>query len=123
MTFNRYMLEPCGINQKSFYGKAYYTHDKDTGDKTLYSYHTKICTYNVWDKTLTIHWGGWSATTARHMVSFLNMLFGEDFTFTDSYKNFKALMMSEGVHTVEWTKLPELRYVGNTVTFYNVLVH
>lgn len=43
MSIERYELNPTD-SRKSFYGKCYVEEDTDTGDKTLYSYHTKIIT-------------------------------------------------------------------------------
>ena len=54
-------------NQKSYYGKAK-VHINDNM-YTLYSYDTRICT--VANGKLYRHWGGYTATTMRHIKSFL----------------------------------------------------
>lgn len=65
-----YELTPVN-NQKSFYGKAKILID-DEGNKTLYSYNTKILTITKDGKILK-HWSGWSATTGKHIFAFCGM--------------------------------------------------
>lgn len=72
MQFSVSELTP--LRQKSFYGKAQMIRE---GNKTrLKSYNTIVAEYN--HKTNTVEVFGWySATTARHINSFLNY-FGFD---------------------------------------------
>lgn len=66
----RYELIP-NDSHKSFYGKAYVQVD-DAGRETLYSYSTAIIARDV-DGSLTRIWGGWSATTGRHIRAFCGL--------------------------------------------------
>lgn len=73
-----YNLQPKG-RQKSFYGKAIVvvTNDKYENTHRLYSYDTQVACLDLSDKTLKI-FGWYSATTAKHIHSFLLEVFGED---------------------------------------------
>lgn len=73
-----YNLQPKG-HQKSFYGKAIVvvTNDKYENTHRLYSYATQVACLDLSDKTLKI-FGWYSATTAKHIHSFLLEVFGED---------------------------------------------
>lgn len=53
---------------KSFYGKAI-VWSFDDGTDVLRSYDTYVITKKP-DGTLVRHWGGWSATTGRHVAAF-----------------------------------------------------
>ena len=55
-------------NRKSFYNKAFVVCD-NYGNEILFSYGTPVAEISR-DKELTRLWGGWSATTARHIDSF-----------------------------------------------------
>lgn len=66
----RYELAPVD-GRKSFYGKAYVEINHD-GSETLYSYQTPIIRRET-DGTFTRLWGGWSATTGRHINAFCGM--------------------------------------------------
>ena len=66
----RYELIP-NDSHKSFYGKAYVQVD-GWGRETLYSYDTAIIRRDV-DGSLTRIWGGWSATTGRHIAAFCGL--------------------------------------------------
>lgn len=57
-------------NRQSFYGKAWVEENLNTGTKYLYSYGTLVARLNK-DGKLTRCWGGWSATTSRHVDSFV----------------------------------------------------
>ncbi len=57
--------------QKSFYGKAKVLYGND-GTSTLYSYNTPIIRRER-DDTLTRLWGGWSATTGKHIKAFCGL--------------------------------------------------
>lgn len=72
-----YNLQPKG-RQKSFYGKAIVvvTYDKYENTHRLYSYDTQVACLDLSDKTLKI-FGWYSATTAKHIRSFLLEVFGE----------------------------------------------
>lgn len=71
MTYEKYYLMPnagTGRKQKSFYGKAIV--ENSGNNKTLYSYGTRILTINSKGQVIK-SWSGWSATTAKHINSFL----------------------------------------------------
>ena len=72
-----YNLQPKG-RQKSFYGKAIVvvTNDKHENTHRLYSYDTQVACLDLSEKTLKI-FGWYSATTAKHIRSFLLEVFGE----------------------------------------------
>ena len=65
-----YDLSPVN-NQKSFYGKAKVLID-DNGNKTLYSYETKILTITKTGEYIK-HWSDWTATTGKHIKAFCGM--------------------------------------------------
>ena len=66
---------PCLDSRKSFYGKAYVV-EKNNGDTVLLSYDTEVCKITVNGEFIRL-WDGYSATTMRHVNSFLS-LFGID---------------------------------------------
>lgn len=55
---------------KSFYGKARIS-EKDNGEKVLTSYNTEVCKITAAGSFVRL-WGGYSATTMRHINSFLS---------------------------------------------------
>lgn len=57
--------------RKSFYGKAVVMISQD-GSETLYSYNTPIIKKNA-SGQLERLWGGWSATTGRHINAFCGL--------------------------------------------------
>ena len=63
-----YNLKPMD-SHKSFYGKAK-VEERDDGSKVLYSYGTPVCGLTVSGRFFRA-WGGYSATTMRHVNSFL----------------------------------------------------
>lgn len=65
-----YELLPTN-GQKSFYGKARVEIDEN-GNKTLYSYDTKILTITAEGEFLK-HWNDWSATTGKHIKAFCGL--------------------------------------------------
>lgn len=67
---NRYELMPNN-GRKSFYGKAIVIIDND-GNETLYSYDTPIITRKNNGELIRL-WGGWSATTGRHIAAFCGL--------------------------------------------------
>ena len=71
MSIERYELNPVD-GRKSFYGKCYVEEDTDTGDKTLYSYNTKIITKKS-NGELIKYWDDWSSTTGRHIKAFCGL--------------------------------------------------
>lgn len=77
MSCYSYNLQPKG-RQKSFYGKAIVvvTNNKYENTHRLYSYGTQVACLDLSDKTLKI-FGWYSATTAKHIHSFLLEGFGE----------------------------------------------
>lgn len=52
-------------SHKSFYKKAF-VHVDDDGTEFLQSYMTIVAS-KLADGTIRRHWGGWSATTGRHL--------------------------------------------------------
>lgn len=60
---------PCFDSRKSFYGKARIA-EYSNGEKVLYSYNTPVCKITAAGKFIKL-WGGYSATTQRHINSFL----------------------------------------------------
>ena len=60
---------PCLDSRKSFYGKATVI-QKDDGTRVLRSYHTEVCAVTSDGKVIKL-WDGYSATTMRHVNSFL----------------------------------------------------
>ena len=67
-TIKTYEL-PYLDSRKSFYGKALVIIEGDTA--TLQSYSTKVARYDMNTGEFTRLWGGYSATTMRHVNSFL----------------------------------------------------
>lgn len=63
---------PCFDNRKSFYGKAQ-VFELDNGGKVLKSYNTFVCELTP-EKEFVKLWDGYSATTMRHINSFLRFL-------------------------------------------------
>lgn len=57
--------------RKSFYGKAVVMID-ESGNETLYSYNTPIIKRLVSGQLVKL-WGGWSATTGRHIATFCGL--------------------------------------------------
>lgn len=85
-------LVPAG-RQKSFYGKArvWYTHE---GLPVLRSYNTDVCMISR-DRRLVRLWGGYSATTMKHVSSFV-------LAFAHSF----AERPTHGVGKAEWCEMP-----------------
>lgn len=68
MVYDRFYLSPAD-SRKSFYGKCYVERMGKTA--TLYSYDTKICSYNTETKELVKHSAfNYSMTTKRHQAAF-----------------------------------------------------
>lgn len=69
-----YNLKPFGSSQKSFHGKAHVvvTQDKYESTERLISYETQVACQRV------EIFGWYSSTTAKHIKSFLNMVYGEE---------------------------------------------
>ena len=65
---NRYYLEPKGLSQKSFGGKAI-VEEYENGDKVLLSYLTPVLKKTKDGKLIRL-WDGYSATTGRHIKAF-----------------------------------------------------
>lgn len=64
-------LEPTD-RQRSYYGKARVVSYGTDGSLTLISYSTPVCVWDAKEKVLYRTWGGWSATTMRHVNSFID---------------------------------------------------
>ena len=81
-------LPVCGYDRaKSFYGKAKVI-EMDNGEKVLQSYNTFVCRITAAGRFVRM-WGGYSATTMRHVNSFLlfyDMNGGADMTPAESLK-------------------------------------
>ena len=67
----RYELTPTD-GRKSFYGKAAVL-EKDNGEKVLQSYNTEVCKITSNGEFVRL-WSGYSATTMRHVNSFLQLV-------------------------------------------------
>jgi hypothetical protein len=65
-----YELQP-NDSRKRFYGKARVI-EKDNGEKVLLSYNTEVCKITP-DGAFVRLWDGYSATTMRHVNSFLEL--------------------------------------------------
>ena len=65
---NAYELKP-NDNRKSFYGKALIIHRN--GEIILQSYNTEVCKI-IPGGAFVRMWGGYSATTMRHVNAFLD---------------------------------------------------
>lgn len=63
-----YELRPVD-NRKSFYGKAKVI-EKDNGETVLQSYDTEVAKFTSGGEFVRL-WSGYSATTMRHVNSFL----------------------------------------------------
>ena len=61
-------LKPNG-RQKSFYGKAMVYYNSKSGMWILHSYKTDVCGIDGYRKFHRF-WGGYSATTAKHIAAF-----------------------------------------------------
>lgn len=81
--------------QKSFYGKATVT-EKDAQNAVLTSYTTEVCGFV--NGEFVRFWGGWSATTAKHIDAF------------------RELFGLRGLSKKEWLALPVSRF--DWVHFY-----
>jgi len=69
----KYELSPMGNDHaKSFYGKAIII-ENESGEKVLQSYETEVCKINNNGKFARL-WDGYSATTMRHVNSFLDFV-------------------------------------------------
>lgn len=66
-----YELQP-NDSRKSFYGKARVI-EKDNGEKVLQSYNTEVCKVMSGGQFVRL-WSGYSATTMRHVNSFLDLV-------------------------------------------------
>lgn len=60
----------CG-REKSFYGKAKVI-EEENGDRVLQSYNTRVCKITASGEFVRM-WGGYSATTIRHVNNFLQL--------------------------------------------------
>ena len=60
---------PCLDGRRSFYGKAQII-EQDNGETVLRSYQTEVCRVTSGGAFVRM-WAGWSATTGRHINSFL----------------------------------------------------
>ena len=69
---NRNFIDIPAIGQKSFYGKAKFVKYKN-GFIGCLSYDTIVCIYNPNTGEFYKTWNNWSATTAKHINSFLAM--------------------------------------------------
>lgn len=67
-----YNLPPMGNDKaKSYYGTARVI-EKDNGEKVLLSYGTEVCKITKSGEFVRL-WDGYSATTMRHVNSFLEL--------------------------------------------------
>ena len=63
---------PCMDGRRSFYGKAQII-EQDNGETVLRSYQTEVCKITAAGAFVRM-WAGRSATTGRHINSFLDFL-------------------------------------------------
>lgn len=79
MSCYAYSLKPFGSSQKDFYGKAtvIVTRDKYENTERLISYKTQVACHDYNNSRVEI-FGWYSCTTAKHIKSFLNMVYGEE---------------------------------------------
>ncbi len=90
-TYKLMELSPVNIHQKSFYGKARLLRYHDGKTVSLQSYNTVVC--QIKDNAFFIKlWGGYSATSLRHINSFL-ALFDSDIKL--SKKQWERLEVNE----------------------------
>lgn len=68
----KYELTPVD-GRKSFYGKAVVI-EKDNGENVLQSYNTEVCKVTNNGEFVRLWGGGYSATTMRHINSFLQFV-------------------------------------------------
>ena len=66
-----YCHELKPVYQKSFWGRAW-VYSCPNGDEVLRSYDTLVMSRKP-DGTLVRHWGGWSATTGKHIYAFCGL--------------------------------------------------
>ena len=66
--YTLYELKPEYSRQKSFYGKAIVNYINEN-EITLYSYNTPVIALE--NGEIRRLWGGWSATTSKHIREFL----------------------------------------------------
>ena len=66
----KHELKPTD-SPKSFYGKAIII-EKDNGETVLQSYETEVCKIKSNGEFVRL-WGGYSATTMRHVNSFVQL--------------------------------------------------
>lgn len=68
----KYYLSPMGHERaKSFCGKAIVI-ENESGEKILQSYNTEVCKITSEGEFVRL-WGGYSATTMRHVKSFIQL--------------------------------------------------
>lgn len=67
-------LNTTGIAQRSFYGKAQIGYDYTGHRIALFSYGTLVCWYDSEEEKLHRIWGGYSATTMKHICAFCYQL-------------------------------------------------
>ena len=67
---NRMFVDIPAVGQKSFYGKAKFVHYKN-GFVGCLSYDTVVCVYNPKTGEFYKTWESWSATTNKHIDSFM----------------------------------------------------
>lgn len=74
-----YNLMPTGTPQKAFYGKAFVvvTQDKYESTERLVSYKTQVAVHDLRLQRVEI-FGWYSSTSAKHIKSFLNRIYGEE---------------------------------------------
>lgn len=67
---NKQFCDIPAIGQKSFYGKAKFVQYKN-GFVGCLSYDTVVCVYNPTTRKFYRTWDDWSATTSKHINSFM----------------------------------------------------
>lgn len=86
INITEFNLEPMGVSQKSFYGKAKIRKYGESGVFSLISYGTEIAAgtmasatkkgtiHRIYDNMFDWAMGGWSATSAKHLKAFSTFL-------------------------------------------------
>lgn len=104
---------------KSFYGKAKVI-ETDNGEKVLQSYNTFVCRITAAGRFVRM-WGGYSATTMRHVNSFLSFydMNGGGKTWWNAYpvEETRRYSMAADMTPAESLKAMYARRYANSVNY------
>ena len=104
-------LPVCGYDRaKSFYGKAKVI-ETDNGEKVLQSYNTFVCRITAAGRFVRM-WGAYSATTMRHVNSFLSFydMNGGGVAIVTGYAPFGNIRPSYELRERYETQAEKIRY-------------